>query len=798
MSDTITLSLFESARDALPKSLTTTWDAFVRELGPHQFDRPSKDVLPAFSPAQYKEGSTRLAKNVRRVSFGVLDLDKITGQQFLNVIDALDPYDALVYSTWSHPKYVQQGLWCVRVCIRLNRPVEMAEWRLFWPALVGTFGNLSDPQCKDPNRIYYGAFAPDGTQHEAIYYVNKGKPLEVESLSSVKVNIESASYGTDKIPRDRLERLAIRWKRSRDEWRSTMGETLHKLCQGQPFAEEGHVDTTVFQLCNDLAEAFPTADPASIAPHFAQSLQLMNYKGIYPLEKVEDKLRRALANQAAEVAAKQEEEVTERKLRIRQAFAHIDPTRDYPYTEKELEAMTLRLDCSRDELAKRWIIQRGNLFYLLGPGARYSEPYSEKDVINALTRDLAPASSAGVEIWSRTPNGDPIRKGITSLMNDYGSVATNYVLDMRAQEARYEPSTKLFIEAPCPLRPLTPAYDLDVDRWLSILCHTHYHDVKTWLALVTSLEEVCAALLLTGHKGVGKSLLAEGIARLWTTNGSTKLTSAMGDFNDAIARCPLVFADEQLPKDYRGGGRTAEIREFIAARTRPFKKKYAPETSILGATRLIIAANNEDILAIQENLSVNDIEAIGDRFYHVKVNPFAEEFIDVCDPKSMIYEDRIARHCLWLRDNHPIERNGRFLIKSTDRQFHRALTTKTGLRSALCQWLIGYLKSPKMVDARKDWGVWISRGRLLVTTKTILENWETYVTNEHVPPTGRLAGAISGLSHANRIHVTRPDATTGHYRMIDIEHLYAWGGETEFATREEIDAALRIDTEHRK
>jgi hypothetical protein len=271
----------------------------------------------------------------------------------------------------------------------------------------------------------------------------------------------------------------------------------------------------------------------------------------------------------------------------------------------------------------------------------------------------------------------------------------------------------------------------------------------------------------------------------------------MGDFNDAIARCPLIFADEQLPKDFRGGGRTAEIREFIAARTRPFKKKYAPETSILGATRLIIAANNEDILAIQENLSVNDIEAIGDRFYHVKVNPFAEEFIEACDPRSMIYEDRIARHCLWLRDNHQFHREGRFLIKSPDKGFHRSLTTKTGLRSALCQWLIGYLKDPRGVDVRKDWGVRIHRNRLLVTTKTVLENWETYVTNEHVPPTGRLAQAIAGLSLPERAHVTRPDTTTAHYRVIDVEHLYAWGAATEYATKEEIDAALRIDTETR-
>lgn len=800
MSQTVLrFSLFENKNDPIPKPAAMTWDEFASKLGPHDFSFTHKDALPAFSPAEYGAGKTRLAKNVLRVSFGVLDLDEITAEQLLAVCRQIDSEGtaAILYTTWSHPETLRTArLWRVRLCVPFSRPVDGAEWRLFWPALVGKYGRLADAQTKDPNRIFYGPFQPPGTERDAEFFVFRGAPLDVDKLSATRMFVENVPTGTEKITRDRLERLASRWRRSPQEWRAHMGERLSKVVRGEPFADAGERDTTVFQLAKDLAATFPTADAASIAEHFAPSLQMMG-RDAPSVEQVADKIARALTAQAAEIIAEQEAELTERRLRIRQAFAHVDPTRDYPYTETELDSMSQRLECSREEMQKRWIIQRANLFYLLGPGARYSEPYTERDVINAILRDLAPAASAGVELWTTTPTGESIRKNLIRLMSEYGTVATNYVLDLRAQEAQYIAPQKLFIEAPCPMRTLTPTYDQHVASWLEILCGAQTQDVLNWIALVTDLDSPCAALMLTGAGGTGKSLLASGLARLWSTSGPTALTSAMGHFNDALTRCPLVFADEQLPKDFRGYGRTSELRDFIAARDRPYNKKHMPETRILGASRVMIAANNEDILAISENLTINDIEAIGDRFYHVPVRPEAAEFLRLCDTDGFVRGDRIARHALWLRDNHPIKREGRFLIKSQNRAFARALSTKTGIRSAVCQWLVGYIKDPRKVDIRGDYGVRIKFGRLYVTTKGVLDNWALYVQNENVPPTGRLAQAISGLSSPARWHGAKPNGGSAHYREIDTQHLYAWGESTEFATKEEIDSALAVETEER-
>ncbi len=797
----IHVSLFDNALDNEPKPKEfPDWLSFATEIGPHNFsfhpEAKKKFAIPAFSPAEYPPGVTRAKDNAKCVHFGVLDIDHVTPEQLLEILQKVEGLNAFFYTTWSHSKHLEEsGLWSSRICIEFSRPVSNREWKVVWARFAGHFGMVSDPSCKDSSRLYYGPFAPPGTEKDASFVIFQGKPLDIDALMAPGAPVPIMS--SDKIPRDRLERLASKWKRSRDEWRSNMGTLLDRICKGEPFAEAGNVDNTVYMLAQDLAEAFPNAVPMSVAEHFAPSLSLMNYSGLYPIEKVADKIEKALHSKAEEVAAVLEAEITESKLRMRQAFAHIDPLRDWPYTEGEVVEIAARLNCSRDELQKRWLIQRGSQFYILGPGGKYSDPYSDRDIMNAVVRDLAPARSAGVELWAKGMTGETIRKGLATLMNEYGTVATSYILDMRAQEANYEPSTRLLTVAPCPLRALTPAYDHDVAAWLEILCRKQTPDVLNWLALATDLDSTCAALMFTGEKDTGKSLFAAGVSRLWTTAGPSKLSSAMSGFNTAMTSCPLIFGDEQLPTDWRGHGRTAELREFIAARSRPYNRKFQDETVMLGAIRLVIAGNNEDLLAIAENLSINDIDAIEDRFYHIKVNPDAAEFLKACNAESFVKEDKLARHALWLRDNYPIKRNGRFLIRSTDQSFYRALTTKSGIRSAVCQWLTGYVKDPRRIDMKNQYQVRIQSGKLLVTTKGLLDDWDLFVANESVPTTGRLAQAIAGLSAPERVNRAKPGGGAGMYRVIDTEHLIAWAEKTEFATEAEIRACLSVDTEAR-
>ncbi len=800
------LSLFKGARDGVAKVHDTTWGDFTTSLGPHREFLGEKEQLPAFSPAEFMPGLPRLARNVLRVWFGVLDLDHVSPQKMAQVVRALDGISSVVYSTWSHPKHILSGQWSARVLVQLSRPIEVAEWATFWPALLARFEAPSDPQCKDPGRIYFGAFYPPGTQpQDRHYHVFPGAPLDVSTLAA-QSTFAAPVQATDKIPRDRLAALARTWKRSRKEQTAHMGECLARLCNGEPFAEIGNVDNTIFRLVSELVKEWPNAEPGHLAQHFVPSLQRMG-PNPHTLEDVQRKIERAQADVSAAAVAIELAALSESKIRIQEAFAHLDPDRDWPYTDAELEEIaTATKTPNRDELRKRWIIQRGPMFYILGPGGAYSPPYSEKDALSAVLRDLAPARSAGVELFVETLQG-PRRKSLSELMADYGSVAQNYHLDLRAQRSRYDGSSRIFVEAPCPLRALIPTYDPQVDAWLRALAGAYIQDLLNWIALATDLDNTCAALMLTGPKGVGKGLLAHGLSRLWTTSQPTMLEQAMGSFNAPLAKCPLVFADEALPNDFRGHGRTAELREFIAARSRPYTQKYQPDTVMLGASRLIIAANNEGVLNFNEELGPDDIRAIGERIFHLRiaraqvdgedVGP-AETFLKAIDAPSFVKEDRLAKHALWLRDNYPVRREGRFLISAKNDDTIKALSTKGGIRSALCQWLIGYLKNPAPVDALGQFGVRIYQGRLLVRSDTILDQWGIYVTNESVPQLGKLAQAITNLSKGDRPHVTPGRGKPAvHYRAIDTGHLLAWADQTEYATPEEIALALSVDTERR-
>ena len=793
------VSLFTKARDNVPKVRNVTWDEFVEGLGPHREMAVSdKRDLPAFSPAEFLPGATKAAPNVVRVHFGALDFDHLNPHQVETVAHACDGLNAVLLSTWSHAR----DPWRLRLVVELSRPIERVEFDPWWPVLRARFGGLADPQTKNADRIFFGAFCPPGTLAQQFFVRFHGKPLDVASLPQVALAAPVAVAGTEKISRERLATLAKTWKRSRDEYRQTLGQALERVARGEPFADPGSRDTMAFQLTRDLIRAWPDADPLSLAEHFAPSIQIMGWDG-----DISAKLSRAQDEIQAEQTAREVAEMSETKLRISECFLATEPGRDWPYTAQELAALAKRCKTTPENLKKRWIIQRGTQFYILGPRG-YSPPYGEKDVWTATLRDLAPARSAGVSLFEVDERGHFARKGLPTLMAEYGTIATDHVLDLRAQEARYDSATGTFVEAPTPIRAgLVAEYSPLVAGWLERLGSPQILD---WLAFSTDLGSTCVALVLTGPGGTGKSLLAHAAARIFTTTQPTALDQVLGNWNEALARCPIVLADEAIPKDFRGQSRTPELREFLGSMSRPFRKKYAPDSVIIGSPRLIITANNEDVLSFSENLSRNDLEAIAARFLHVRI-PGTADFCAARDylqklgqatVATFVTHDLVAKHILWLRDNHPAKRQGRFLIvpqtKTGDPDTIRTLATKGGVRSSLCQWLVGYLKNPAPFDARGTFLVRVRGGGLYVNTQGIAENWTLYVENEQIPTVGKLAQAIGNLADGERTTLSRPGkASPVHYRKVDVQNLIAWAEHTEYASAEEIQDALSTDTETR-
>lgn len=786
------ISLFPKITDNIPVLKELTWDKFATEFDPHVFSYQTKNSVPAFSPAEYPPGARRAKKKVKVVHFGVLDLDKLNDVQMELLREKLVGFEYIFYTTWSNAK--RAPLWCTRLLLPFSRPVLVSEWDVFWPRFNHLFGNLGDPACKDPSRLYFIPAAPPGTEADAIFYHEKGVAIAVDKLLATPV---PAGEGGEEVPRKEWEDLAKRLKRRQSPHSKRMSTCVTAILEGEVFAEEGERDEIIFQLTGLLVEEWPHANPKTLAAVFARSIARMEKAApnCPSLEDVENKIRRHQEDVVNEQAETEQTKLESQGLAIRQAFSN---GRSHPYTEDELNRFAGDANWTREILTQRWIIQKGKSFYFFFNGS-YSHPYTDTEMQQAAIEKLAPTFSAGVHLWKMSQRGDPTLKSITELVNQYGRLASHVVVDLSAQLSVFDNKTQTLTEAPCPLRKdLKPIFDVEVDEWLRWLGgEENFDTLADWLACATRLDAPCAALYLDGVPGSGKTLLADGVARIWTKEKPTLLEDVMSNFNDSLIGCPLVLADETIPRDNRGRVRTDELRQLIQGRSRSLNRKFLPTAAMRGAIRLIITANNQELLTSNEALTANDIQAIVDRIIYIKCTQNAAKYLKTTDARSFVAGDRIATHALWLAENRPIKEGRRFLVEGSASSLHKALTTSSGLRSAVCNWLVAYLLSPNHIDSTGKLLVRREGGELLATSRGIAEGWKHYPTNEFAPSPGKISKAIGGLSFSQKKQLKDGAGIRTHYWVLDSSNLIDWAERNSYADADMILELLARPQEKR-
>lgn len=798
------ISVFSGARDNFPKVVDCTWEKLQDILGEHRYGYAEKLAVPAFSPAEYPQGATRATKNVSRLWLFVADVDHVdqpTAVETLRRVHA-GRIAGIAYSTWSHG----EDPWRFRVVNPLSRAVTPEEWPRFWSTMNAAYGGVCDPKCVDPARLYFGPYAPAGTEAKNFRHVFDGEPIDVDKvLSASRVVASPAATGlfTPQAPmalgvlsRDVLKKYAQQLSKRSNDYIAHQGEALLQVVNGDAFAEPGDRDNAIFRLASLLGERFTSYDAPSIAKHFAPSLALMAQQGADcpTVDDVLYKLERAQGEERARQQAALDAEEAKRTSRLREAWGN--NCRASPYTPEEIASFGREID-------KRWIIQRDRSFYLFFNGA-YKGPYTESEMANIALVHLAPATTAGVELQVRDEDGKPFFKPTKQLVEEYGTVADSVVTSLSAPKTSYDEKERCIIEAPCQLRAITPKFHEDIDQWMRILCWNnplYYENLKTWLAVVTRLDFICSALFLTGKKSVGKSMLAQGISRCWTTRGPTSLKSVFDTFNDALSGCPFTFADEHLPTDFRGYTKFEDLREHIAQTERAYKRKYLPTSKMLGATRTMIAAHTKAILRTPQTLDDDEIHAIIERFFHIATNPEAAVYLANLRPNTFergwVYQDKIAEHVLWLRDNHQHQTQGRFYVHVPDEGLFRALSTQSGAKGGVCQWLVSYLLEPKRFhdSAYSNLYVRVKNGQLLANARGPSQTWDTYVgKNERCPIFGVLSRAIKELSVGERVKLNDRRGQRTNYRVIEMNNLLSWVEDNDFCEGEALLEALKTDT----
>ncbi len=428
-------------------------------------------------------------------------------------------------------------------------------------------------------------------------------------------------------------------------------------------------------------------------------------------------------------------------------------------------------------VAQHAIIQYRSTYYVYnfeGQGG-YGRPLIEKEVLVA-ARD-AWESVPSLELTYYNEKEQEKQKTLTRVLQEYCSLADEVLGDMTLDRSYYDHKEKVFRESVCTLRSMEPKFDPEIHEWLCLLAGEQAGKVLDWIATVTLLSKQSCALYLSGVSGSGKGLLASGLARLWRKGGPAGMVNVLGDFNSDMFRCPLVVLDEGLPK--RKGNLSAQIRELIGSSSFTLNEKFMAPRVIHGSIRAMITANNDDVLALgDEDMSLQDLEAIAGRFLHVHArreatNWLCEHNVGNALTDKWVNEDLIARHALWLRDNRVVIPGKRFIVEGEQTEMHRKLLMQGGTNSNLVhEWLARYVTTPGPLDTiyktkKQEPSARIGNGEILVNTQAVVDSWDVYIKDVFKQPdSGRISKILVKLSGGRRrvgthqrrwMHSIRPD-----------------------------------------
>lgn len=807
-------SFFSRATDTVPELRTfTSLHDLARSLLPFRVVGPAQEDkrrTPAVSPAEFlPEARRRTKDNVVAVNFLMLDFDGsshdgMTWEEMRSVLSEADGIESFMYTTHGHAEAQKRGLWKFRLGLSLSRGVLPSEWPRFIRSVRKKFLWLSDAKCEDPCHIYFTPSVPDeGSLSGTAFELAAGEPFGVDAFLS-DLGAEDASGPPAAIlkrigPTD-LADLADRLSKSRkSEMARRVAKCIKRALAGEPYADKGERDEMQFQAAGFVCRQWPDADPSSIYELFRSSIDasVKDDPEAPDFSNFCRKVDRQLEAAKEEQRKKAKEDEDGRADLIRAAFLG---KRSTPYTEQELDGFAKDAGCSREEFRKRWILSLGDHQWIFRDGQYQSPPVRSEALWLKAEVELAAAWTAGVELRSVGSDGTPRRLTADELLERHGMAIKGVELDLAAPRNRFDPARGILVEAPCPPRPLDPEFSEPVDTWLRHMGGDQAGKLLDWVACVTRLSEPCCALYMSGPPGCGKSLLVDGLARLWTDRGPTEMGAISGSFNEELLRCPLVFADEVLPDPLLRTDGTGWIREFIQARNRSVAIKYRPRVSLRGCVRVVFAANHDSMLRSRGLLTPRDAEAFASRIAHVQVSGegrLALELLKLEAPEVLagfVRGDAIARHALWLAANRPIVPGKRFLVEGGSSSMERAVLTSSEVSGSVMEWCVSFLAQPKVNLSHREGLARVDNGRLLVNVRALSRHWDDYVKGGGRFSTGYLAKALSSVSEAAPVRMPDASGAPVDYCEVKRDVLLEWAARTGFMTVEQAEAALSLDT----
>ena len=393
----------------------------------------------------------------------------------------------------------------------------------------------------------------------------------------------------------------------------------------------------------------------------------------------------------------------------------------------------------------------------------YVGPHSSEHVAKAVL-DLCPSRSARA-VGERGAPRDGKR-----IFHEDGEFCDRIILKAGASVSEYNKRTSTLYEACAQWSPLKPRFDHEIDRWLKLLGGGRSDKLLDWLATIRKIDRPTCVLYLQGPRGTGKSMIWEGLSRLWQSHAAVPYDTLSANFDGQLAESLLIVADEKM-SDHgaRRGSPSAIFRTVVTSSQRTIKRKHLPDATLEACFRLIVTANDDDALNLREQLTSESIDAIAERILYITSGTEASEYLRQIGGRehtdAWVQGDQLAQHVLWLEKHRQVKPGNRLLVEGDSESLVGTLTGKVGINRhilvALCRYVDRYEDRRTRSAADRVMGdlgpayhphIFIERstGDLMVNLEALFTRWELLHGRDNRINRDALAKGLRSLSRGRK------------------------------------------------
>lgn len=373
---------------------------------------------------------------------------------------------------------------------------------------------------------------------------------------------------------------------------------------------------------------------------------------------------------------------------------------------------------------------------------------------------------------------------------------------------------------------LAPKYDPQVDEWLHLLAGADYIDkLLDWLAAFTRIDMPCAGLFIQGQKDIGKGMLGNALRNLTEAGKAVDFSKAVHEFQDDMIDTPFLWADENIESGNFTKSVMNTYKKIITGEYNSLNPKGEKPVTIEGHWRVLLTANTDKILRMDDASNNADLAAVVQRLVYVKSpNNDAARFIQGMGGREGAHDmvaRRIPAHVLHLAAARPVAWGSRLLVEGVESDYHKTIantspTTDITIRSIgrMLFDLNKYAGGVRLVHDQKH-----DETRLYVLAPVLREMMVAMHASDpstRISQVGAIVEALSiiadpdtskhyrtrfGGPKSNQVRCTRIDVAAlldkllimgeniDYRKIFDAVHLQAWAKLAPASVRKEIEEA---------